>query len=148
VEIDPETGRIEIPRYVVAHDCGKIANPLLVEGQIVGGVVQGIGQVLREKLMYDSNGSLQNRALMDYVLPGAEDLPPDFRIAHMETPTRFNPFGMRGAGEGGCTGAQAAVSNAVADALRDYDFPVEGSGPFTPTWILDMLNRPLRRSIS
>ncbi|HWF39784.1 MAG TPA: xanthine dehydrogenase family protein molybdopterin-binding subunit [Candidatus Acidoferrales bacterium] len=144
VEIDPETGRIEIPRYIVAHDCGKVANPLLVEGQIVGGVVQGIGQVLREKVVYDVNGLLQTRALMDYVLPGAADLPPDFRITHMETPTRFNPFGMRGAGEGGCTGAQAAVSNAVTDALRGYDFSVEGSGPFTPTWVLEKLDKPLR----
>lgn len=144
VEIDPETGHIEIPRYAVAHDCGKVANPLLVEGQIVGGVVQGIGQVLREKVVYDANGLLQTRALMDYILPGAGDLPPDFRITHMETPTRFNPFGMRGAGEGGCTGAQAAVSNAIADALRDYDFSVEGSGPFTPTWVLEKLDKPRR----
>ena len=71
---------------------------------------------------------LQTRALMDYVLPGAGDLPADFRITHMETPTRFNPFGMRGAGEGGCIGAHAAVANAVADALRDYDVAVEGRG--------------------
>jgi carbon-monoxide dehydrogenase large subunit len=64
----------------------------------------------------------------------------------METPTRFNPFGMRGAGEGGCTGAHAAVANAVADALRDYDVAREGSGPFNPTWVMDALNRPLRAS--
>jgi carbon-monoxide dehydrogenase large subunit len=64
----------------------------------------------------------------------------------METPTRFNPFGVRGAGEGGCTGAHAAVANAVADALRDYDVAREGSGPFNPTWVMDALNRPLRAS--
>ena len=146
VEIDPETGHIEIPRYVVAHDCGKVANPLLVEGQIVGGVVQGIGAVLREKLVYDSSGYLQTRAVMDYVLPGVGDLPADFRLSHMETPTRFNPFGMRGAGEGGCTGAHAAVANAVADALRGYDIGMDGSGPFTPTWVMDALSKPLRGS--
>jgi len=144
VEIDPETGSLTIPRYVVAHDCGKIVNPLLVEGQIVGGVVQGIGAVLREQVVYDSAGHLQTRALMDYVLPGASDVPKDFRLWHMETPTSFNPFGMRGVGEGGSIGAHAAVANAVADALRDYEVAVDSSGPFTPTWIMEALSKPLR----
>jgi carbon-monoxide dehydrogenase large subunit len=146
VEIDPETGALKIPRYVVAHDCGRIVNPLLVEGQIVGGVVQGIGEVLRENVVYDSEGHLQTRALMDYVLPGASDAPADFRLWHMETPTSFNPFGMRGVGEGGTIGAHGAVANAVADALRDYDVAVNSSGPFTPTWIMEALSRPPRIS--
>ena len=144
VEIDPETGRLKIPSYVVAHDCGRIVNPLLVEGQIVGGTVQGIGAVLRERLVYDSEGHLQTRALMDYVLPGASDVPADFKLWHMETPTSFNPFGMRGVGEGGTIGAHAAIANAVADALRDYDVQVDGSGPFTPTWIMEALSYPPR----
>jgi carbon-monoxide dehydrogenase large subunit len=148
VEIDPETGGLKIPRYTVAHDCGKIVNPLLVEGQIVGGVVQGIGAVLRERLVYDADGYLQTRALMDYVLPGASDVPADFKLWHMETPTSVNPFGMRGVGEGGSIGAHAAVANAVADALRDYDVAVDGSGPFTPTWIMEALSRPPRGSRS
>lgn len=143
VEIDPQTGAIRIPRYAVAHDCGRIVNPLLVEGQIVGGTVQGIGEVLRENVVYDSAGRLQTRAMMDYVLPGASDAPAEFRLFHMETPTSFNPFGMRGVGEGGTIGAQAAMANAVADALRDYDIGVDGSGPFTPSWVLDALGRPL-----
>jgi carbon-monoxide dehydrogenase large subunit len=144
VEIDPETGAIKIPRYTVAHDCGKIVNPLLVEGQIVGGVVQGIGAVLREKVVYDTEGQLMTRAMMDYVLPGASDVPADFRLWHMETPTSLNPFGMRGVGEGGTIGAHAAMANAVADALRDYDVSVDESGPFNPTWIMEALTRPLR----
>jgi aerobic carbon-monoxide dehydrogenase large subunit len=144
VEIDPQTGRIEIPRYTVAHDCGKIINPLLVEGQIVGGVVQGIGEVLRERLVYDSDGDLKTRAMMDYVLPGPSDAPAEFRLWHMETPTSFNPFGMRGVGEGGTIGAHGAMANAVADALRDYDLGVDGSGPFNPTWVLEALTRPRR----
>ncbi len=146
VEIDPETGSLKIPRYVVAHDCGRIVNPLLVEGQIVGGVVQGIGAVLREHVVYDSDGHLQTRAMMDYVLPGASDVPADFKLWHMETPSSFNPFGIRGVGEGGSIGAHAAVANAVADALRDYDVAVDGSGPFTPTWIMEALSRPPRVS--
>jgi carbon-monoxide dehydrogenase large subunit len=144
VEIDPQTGQLTIPRYAVAHDCGRIVNPLLVEGQIVGAVVQGIGEVLRERIVYDSDGHLQTRALMDYVLPGPSDAPDDFRLWHMETPNSFNPFGMRGIGEGGCIGAQAAIANAVADALRDYDVAVDGSGPFTPEWILEEIDRPPR----
>ena len=144
VEIDPQTGRLEIPRYAVAHDCGRIVNPMLVEGQIVGGVVQGIGEVLRERMVYDSAGHLQTRAMMDYVLPGASDAPADFRLWHTETPTGFNPFGMRGIGEGGTIGAHAAMATAVADALRDYEVAMEGSGPFTPTWILETLDRPRR----
>jgi carbon-monoxide dehydrogenase large subunit len=144
VEIDPQTGQLQIPCYTVAHDCGKIVNPLLVEGQIVGGVVQGIGAVLRERLVYDSDGDLRTRAMMDYVLPGASDVPADFRLWHMETPTSNNPFGMKGVGEGGTIGAHAAIANAVADALRDYDVAVNGSGPFTPTWIMEILNGPLR----
>jgi carbon-monoxide dehydrogenase large subunit len=144
IEIDPENGAIKIPRYTVAHDCGKIVNPLLVEGQIVGGVVQGIGAVLREKMVYDAEGNLQTCAMMDYVLPGASDVPADFRLWHMETPTSLNPFGMRGVGEGGTIGAHAAMANAVADALRDYDVAVDESGPFNPTWIMEALNRPLR----
>jgi carbon-monoxide dehydrogenase large subunit len=148
VEIDPQTGQLKIPRYVVAHDCGKIVNPLLVEGQIVGGVVQGIGAVLREKLVYDANGHLQTNAMMDYVLPGASDVPADFKLWHMETATSFNPFGMRGVGEGGSIGAHAAIANAVADALRDYDVAVDGSGPFTPSWIVEALSKPPRTSAS
>jgi len=142
VEIDPETGKIKIPRYTVAHDCGKIINPMLVEGQIVGGVVQGIGEVLREHIAYTPDGSLLTRAMMDYVLPGASDVPEDFRLWHMETPTSFNPFGMRGVGEGGTIGAQAAVANAVSDALRDYDIEIDGSGPFTPSWVMEVLEKP------
>lgn len=144
VEIDPETCAIKIPRYTVAHDCGRIVNPLLVEGQIVGGVVQGIGAVLREQVIYDSEGQLMTRAMMDYVLPGASDIPKDFRLWHMETPTSLNPFGMRGVGEGGTIGAHAAMANAVADALRDYEVAVDESGPFNPTWIMEALSRPLR----
>jgi len=147
VEIDPQTGQLKIPQYTVAHDCGRIVNPLLVEGQIVGGVVQGIGAVLREQLVYDSEGHLLTRAMMDYVLPGASDTPAEFNLWHMETPTGFNPFGMRGVGEGGTIGSHAAIANAVADALRDYDVAVDGSGPFTPTWIMEALSRPPRAAI-
>ena len=145
VEIDPQTGKLDVVRYTVSHDCGRVINPLLVDGQIVGGVMQGVGAVLRENLVYDPSGDLKTRALMDYVLPGAADVPSDFRLWHMETPTSLNPFGMRGVGEGGSIGAHGAIANAVADALRDYNVAVDGSGPFTPTWILEALGNAQKR---
>jgi aerobic carbon-monoxide dehydrogenase large subunit len=83
---------------------------------------------------------------MDYVLPGASDVPEEFKLWHMETLKSLNPFGMRGVGEGGTIGAHAAVANAVADALHDYDVAVDGSGPFTPSWIMETLSRPRRGS--
>ena len=99
---------------------------------------------MREQVVYDTDGYLQTRALMDYALPEASDVPEDFKLWHMETPTNFNPFGMRGVGEGGTIGAHAAVANAVADALRDYNVAVDASGPFTPNWIIEALSRPPR----
>ena len=79
--------------------------------------------------------------MMDYVLPGACDAPTEFKLAHMETPTSFNPFGMRGIGEGGTIGAHGALASAVTDALRDYHIAADGSGPYTPSWIMEALSR-------
>lgn len=135
VSIDPATGKLVIPRYVVAHDCGIVANPLLVEGQIVGGLIQGLGGILREKLPYDVEGRPMARSMGDYVVPGVDDLPFDIELLHLETPTSHNPLGMRGVGEGGATGAYAAVANAIADALRGHGDCVDGSGPYTPARI-------------
>jgi carbon-monoxide dehydrogenase large subunit len=132
VEIDMETFKISVPRYVVAHDCGTVINPLLVEGQIVGGVVQGLGGMLREHLEYSECGKLNARGLMDYVLPGISDLPQDFRILHMETPSTIAQFGVRGVGEGGVTGCYGAIATAVADALRATGADIRGSGPYLP----------------
>jgi aerobic carbon-monoxide dehydrogenase large subunit len=136
VEIDAETFQISVPRYVVAHDVGAVINPLLVEGQIVGGVVQGLGGILREHLAYADSGRLKPGQLMDYVLPGAGDLPVDFRISHIETPSSFAPHDVRGVGEGGVTGCHGAIATAVADALRHLGVAVAGSGPYLPSSLL------------
>jgi hypothetical protein len=138
VEIDMETFKISVPQYVVAHDCGTVINPLLVEGQIVGGVVQGLGGMLREHLQYDENGRLNARGLMDYVLPGIGDLPQDFRILHMETPSTIAQFGVRGVGEGGVTGCYGAIATAVADALRTTGANIRGSGPYLPAMLYSL----------
>ena len=116
VEIDPETGRVTIPRYVVVEDCGPVVNPTIVEGQIHGAVVQGIGEALFERVVHDDAGQVVTGTLMDYALPKAGDVP-SFAIGHLETPSPTMPGGIKGMGEGGTIGAPAAVANAVADAV-------------------------------
>jgi aerobic carbon-monoxide dehydrogenase large subunit len=116
VEIDPDTGRVSIPRYVVVEDCGPVLNPTIVEGQIHGAVAQGIGEALFERVAHDDAGQVLSGTLMDYALPKASDVP-SFGIGHLETPSPTMPGGVKGMGEGGTIGAPAAVANAVADAV-------------------------------
>ena len=116
VEVEVETGTVSLEQYVAVDDAGVPLNPLLIEGQIVGGVVQGIGQALLEGGEYDASGSLVNGSLMDYPLARADDLP-EVVTDHTVTPSPYNPLGVKGAGESGATGAPAAVANAVVDAL-------------------------------
>jgi carbon-monoxide dehydrogenase large subunit len=116
VEVDPDTGRVTIPRYVLVEDCGPVVNPTIVEGQIHGAVVQGIGEALLERVVHDEAGQIVTGTLMDYALPKAGDVPA-FEISHLETPSPLMPGGIKGMGEGGTIGAPAAVANAVADAL-------------------------------
>jgi len=119
VEVDPETGRIEIRKYVAVDDCGKVINPLLVDGQIHGGIAQGLGQALLEEVVYDEEGQLLTGSLMDYALPKAEDLP-RLELARTETPTPVNPLGVKGVGEAGTIGSTPAIVNAVVDALAPF----------------------------
>ncbi|MEW6320671.1 MAG: xanthine dehydrogenase family protein molybdopterin-binding subunit [Acidobacteriota bacterium] len=116
VEVDPETADVKILRYVVVHDCGRLINPLIVEGQIQGGVAHGIGNAFYEQLHYNEDGQLLNASLMDYLLPVATDVP-DVEMAHRETPSPFNPSGLKGVGEAGCIATGALFAQAVEDAL-------------------------------
>jgi carbon-monoxide dehydrogenase large subunit len=117
VEIDPETGTVSIPAFTACDDFGNIINPMIVEGQVHGGVAQGIGQALLEQCVYDADsGQLLTGSLMDYALPRADDLP-TFKVSHTVTPCTHNPLGAKGCGEAGAIGAPAAVMNAVMDAL-------------------------------
>jgi len=124
VEIDRATGALRILRYAAVDDAGRIVNPLLVHGQVVGGIVQGIGQCLTEEVVYDDYGQLRSVSLLDYGLPTAAEIPP-MRIEEVQSPSPLNPLGAKGAGEGGATGSLAALANAVADALggRHLDPP-------------------------
>ena len=128
VEIDPETGTVQILRYTVVDDFGFTLNPLLLEGQVHGGIAQGVGQALMEKAVYDSEGQLLSASLMDYCLPRADDFPP-IEFETRNVPSTTNPMGLKGAGEAGAIGSTPAVVNAVADALwraygvADIDMP-------------------------
>jgi carbon-monoxide dehydrogenase large subunit len=129
VEVEPQTGKVEIKKYVAVDDCGKVINPLLVDGQIQGGIAQGLGQALFEEVLYDENGQLLTSSLMDYPLPRALDLP-RLELSRTETPTPVNPLGIKGVGEAGTIGSTPAIVNAVVDALApfgvtDIDMPLK-----------------------
>jgi carbon-monoxide dehydrogenase large subunit len=127
-EVDKETGAIDLKRYVAVDDCGKIINPLLVDGQVHGGVVQGLGQALWEQAVYDDSGQLVTGELMDYALPKASNIP-WLETSHTETPSPVNPLGVKGVGEAGTIGCSPAVVNSVVDAMsplgvRHIDMPL------------------------
>ncbi len=116
VEIDPDTGEVQVLKYVAVDDCGRVLNHYLVEAQVHGGLAQGIGQALYEEVLYDQDGQLLSGTLMDYALPNA-GMVPDFVTNFIETPSPYNPLGAKGAGESGCIGGPPAIVNAVLDAL-------------------------------
>jgi carbon-monoxide dehydrogenase large subunit len=119
VEVDPETGVIEVVKYASVNDFGTVINPIIVEGQLHGGVVQGIGQTLMEMTAYDSDGQLLTGSYMDYAMPRASDAP-SFSIADHGVPATTNPLGVKGCGEAGCAGSLTSIMNAVVDALSEY----------------------------
>ena len=119
VEIDPQTGVTRVVKYSAVNDFGTVINPLLVDGQVHGGVVQGIGQALMEIAVYDADGQLLTGSFMDYAMPRANDAP-DFVLENHPVPAKSNPLGSKGCGEAGCAGALTSVMNAVVDALADY----------------------------
>ncbi|MEK6243129.1 MAG: xanthine dehydrogenase family protein molybdopterin-binding subunit [Pseudomonadota bacterium] len=131
VEIDPETGVVQVVRYDSVNDFGTIVNPLLVAGQIHGGVMQGIGQALMETARFDETGQLLTGSFMDYALPRADDAPPAIGFASHAVPATTNPLGVKGCGEAGCAGALASVMNAIVDALSEYGIR-EFDMPATP----------------
>jgi carbon-monoxide dehydrogenase large subunit len=119
VEVDPASGRVDLKRYIGVDDCGNQINPLIVEGQLHGGIAQGVAQALYENGVYDENGQLVSGTLMDYAVPTASMLP-SYELDHTVTPSPVNPMGVKGAGEAGTIGSAQAVMNAVIDALSPY----------------------------
>jgi len=139
VEVDAETGQVKLLKYVIAYDVGRAINPMIVDGQLVGALAQGIGGALLEELAYDGEGQLLTTTFMDYLLPTAMEMPAT-TVARIleETPTPLNPLGVKGAGEGGSSGAGAAIANAVADALAPLGVPITAL-PLSPDRILGLI---------
>ncbi len=133
VEVDIEVGRVRVDNYVIAHDCGVVVNPMLVEGQIVGGAVQGLGGALLEDINFDAAGQPLTTTLADYMLPTACELPP-ITLIHQHAPSPLNPFGVKGVGEGGPIAPPAVIANAVSDALREFKAEFNRT-PVTPQQI-------------
>ncbi len=137
VAVDIGTGHVEILDYVIAEDCGTMVNPLIVEGQTIGGVAQGIGTALFEEIQFDANGQPDASTLADYLLPGASEIP-NMRIFHTETPSPYTRFGMKGMGEGGAIAPPAVIFNAVNDALKDLGVEVSKT-PLTPHRLMEAI---------
>lgn len=137
VAVDPETGAVEILDYVVAEDAGTLVNPMIVDGQICGGTAQGIGSALLEEMPFDTQGQPLASTLADYLLPSCSDVP-DIRVLHMQTPSPYTEFGIKGVGEGGAIGPAAAIANAVNDALKPLGVEILEI-PMTPRRILNAL---------
>jgi carbon-monoxide dehydrogenase large subunit len=134
VEIDPLTWEIDVVDYAVVHDCGTVINPMIVEGQVHGGVAQGVGGALYERMAYDRDGQLQNASFMDFLMPYASEVP-DIVIDHQETPSPLNPLGIKGAGEAGVIPSTAAIASAIEDATGVRI----SSMPLSPTELYDLV---------
>ena len=134
VETDPETAEITILRYAVVHDCGNLINPLIVEGQIHGGVAQGVGGALYERMAYNEHGQLENASFMDFLMPYVSEVPKSIEIDHLETPSPLNPLGLKGAGEAGVIPSAAVFASAIEDA---EGFPII-SMPISPSDLFEL----------
>lgn len=139
VDVDPETGVITPLSYLAVNDSGTVMNPKLLEGQVRGGVVQGLGAALSEQYVYGDDGELLTRDYAEYLLPSIDVVPPEFRILHNETPSPFTQYGVKGGGEGGRLLAPAAIASAVEDALRPFGVRIDES-PITPSRLVELIN--------
>jgi carbon-monoxide dehydrogenase large subunit len=136
--VDAKTGRTNIEKYVIVHECGVVVNPLLLEGQMIGAAIQGLGGTLLEDFYYDDDGQLLAGSFMDYMLPTASDAPP-VEVIHMEGRSNSNPLGVKGAGEGGAIAPPAAIANAISDALAPFNMECNVT-PITPEKIVHAIS--------
>src|SRR5256884_2353202 len=137
VEVDPKTGMVTFVKYAAVHDCGRVINPTIVEGQVHGGVAQGIGGAFFERLVYDEEGQLTNASFMDYLIPTAAEIP-SISVDHVETPSPLNPLGVKGAGEAGVIPVPALFASAIDDALSPFGMRVSQM-PFNPCRLYELL---------
>jgi aerobic carbon-monoxide dehydrogenase large subunit len=139
VEVDPGTGYVKVLRYGVAHDCGTVINPMLVEGQVIGGISHGLGNTLLERHSYDENAQPLATNFGEFLLPTALDMPARTEIAHIVSPSPNNPLGAKGAGEGGTIPASAAIVSAIEDALSPWSIRFDET-PVLPEMVFDRLD--------
>jgi len=139
VEVDIHTGIVEILSYALAHDCGRLINPLIVEGQILGGIACGIGNSLMEEHVYNADGQLMSGSFMDYAMPLAIHVPGEITMIHQETPSTLNPLGVKGVGEAGTIPVPAAICNAVEDALRPLGVKINVA-PLPPSRLWNLIH--------
>jgi carbon-monoxide dehydrogenase large subunit len=144
VEIDPETLEVRVERFAVAEDCGRLVNPMIVDGQVHGGVAQGIGAALYEEVVYDEQGQITTASLAHYVVPTACEIPP-MQVMHLESMSPTTLGGFRGMGEGGTIGAPAAIANAVADALSPLGIEINEL-PATPERLFRLIEAARARA--
>lgn len=140
VDVDPETMAVNIEKFAIVHDCGTVVNPLLLEGQVMGGVHMGIGNAFYEKIKYDENGQLLTASLMDYLIPQATDMPKEMIVEHLETPSPLNPLGMKGVGEAGAIPTPACFMQALEDALYEYRLQIDET-PLNPSRLWELVQQ-------
>jgi len=138
IEVDELTCTAKILKYVLIHDCGNMINPTIVEGQVMGGLAQGIAGTLYEKVEFDEDGNISNANFVDFLVPYATEIPP-VEIYHLETPSPLNPLGVKGVGEAGCIAVGATIASGLADALQDFNKPKFHSTPITPSMIYEVM---------
>lgn len=139
VEVDEITCETKIKKYALVHDCGNMINPTIVEGQVMGGVAQGIAGAMYEKVEFDDDGNISNANFVDFVIPYATEIP-KVEMYHLETPTPLNPLGVKGVGEAGCIATAATIASGLTDALREFGNPKFRSTPITPSMIHEVLS--------
>ena len=138
IEIDPETMLLTMKDMVLVHDCGMVVNPMIVEGQLHGGIQMGIGDAFYEEIIYDEYGQMLTATYMDYLFPRASDMPEKLTLGHLETPSPLNPLGVKGVGEAGCIPVGPALAQAVEDAFPEYDLDITRD-TLSPSRIFEMI---------
>lgn len=144
VEVDPETYEVKILKFVLVHDCGTVINPMIVEGQVHGGVSMGIGNSFYEQLVYDENGQLLNASLMDYLIPMATDMPPLMELGHVESPSPLNPLGIKGVGEAGAIPTPSTFVQALESAFPEYDLEIT-EAPLSPSKLFRIIKESKKK---
>ena len=139
VEVDEITCETKIKKYALVHDCGNMINPTIVEGQVMGGVAQGIAGAMYEKVEFDEDGNISNANFVDFVIPYATEIP-KVEMYHLETPTPLNPLGVKGVGEAGCIATAATIASGLTDALKEFGNPKFRSTPITPSMIHEVIS--------